>query len=690
MKKILNLALAAALTLGLTSCTKENLSNSPESAGGVVTLVLKGINPGAVTYVASETGENVMQSVDIYRFRYVNDGSGTLCEVTPVTITPTSTTVTARLENLSGGSTEQFIYYVVANGAAAATELGGVAAGTTSEADFVELLTNSQGNAQLTTPLLMTGKSDVATGTTGSVNVTVVRRVARFDLVNNNPKIVIKNVFVSDAKLKGNVFANFAGTPVIPTGSLDAIDATGLTFVTEGTDNIAKSVFYLYPTQIGTGKTQIAIEASYDGGPDKLYYIKPAAAAQIKANSRYKLIVTENLNTVEVGITPESEWDDDAEYEFEAGSLKVLSIVRETGASDWTFDIENAWIHAPAGASSGGIEIYVSALSAQGVTYSIMDESGTPPSHMTGNNRSVAGTLTYGQAAYSCKVDYAMSTSGPGADFSVKIKVVDNSNPNEVLWITISSEPLPPVVVDMYDPANSGKSIREILAIQGVNPANVKEIKLVGELAENFDYINDNMPNLKVLDLGEVVLPYDAGNIYVGHSYLYGTLAQYWSYTGLEKIILPEGLEVVDLSWWGIGDEQSSNGNSQLFPNVKEVVLPSTAKRLSDNSFQNFYSLTTITIPQSVNHIERRVFENCTSLTEVTIPSNVTHIEGGTLRGCTALQKVTFLCDYNSTINSYLFGNPDPDHIITLNVRSSQLNAFKSAFGTTWFTYTTF
>lgn len=78
----------------------------------------------------------------------------------------------------------------------------------------------------------------------------------------------------------------------------------------------------------------------------------------------------------------------------------------------------------------------------------------------------------------------------------------------------------------------------------------------------------------------------------------------------IERIVVPEGVEKLDRRFannrWGEGE-----------PQLCEVVLPSTLKRIEQESFMGNTSLERIVIPASVEFIGTDAFSGCTSLKEI-------------------------------------------------------------------------
>ncbi|MGM9663343.1 MAG: leucine-rich repeat domain-containing protein [Eubacteriales bacterium] len=108
---------------------------------------------------------------------------------------------------------------------------------------------------------------------------------------------------------------------------------------------------------------------------------------------------------------------------------------------------------------------------------------------------------------------------------------------------------------------------------------------------------------------------------------------------------------------------------------VKEVVIPSSVKTISQKVFTNFVSLekvtiaegletiephafwkctklSDITLPSTLKSIGAYAFANCTSLTSIVIPASVTEIEPLAFSGCTGLKSVTLPASFQSQVDS--------------------------------------
>jgi len=444
MKQMLNWMLVVALGLTLASCAKDGTVeiDNGKTDGGSVVFVIKGAKADVNTYANSVDpigDESLVKDNKIYVYRFVSvtasgsEGTGTYVDQKEITLTSSGSTLTGRWPEVTG--TDDYVYYVVAN-KGNASALDGTLTGMT-ENDFRELLTNVQAATHMTAPataaapLLLTGISQTM-GISGTANVTLRRSVARFDLVNNVDNFTIKEIHVTDAKLKGKVFGleAFETTTYLTSeiASLNVIDASAFTYETEGTDKIKKSVFYLYPTTVGStaGTTGIAILGNFKG-VDKLYYIH--GPADIIANSRYKLVVSDNGINEELKFSLEvSKWDEGTEEEFEkAGNYKIENMQFEAGAGNaGNLDaVKYQYIVANDG-TDAKFSFTVKSSTAAGVTITPVVSEGTAPAITM--NHSIATVITYGVPGYVNTFTFEVAGYTGTLPFQMQYKITEPGN----------------------------------------------------------------------------------------------------------------------------------------------------------------------------------------------------------------------------------------------------------------------
>lgn len=94
----------------------------------------------------------------------------------------------------------------------------------------------------------------------------------------------------------------------------------------------------------------------------------------------------------------------------------------------------------------------------------------------------------------------------------------------------------------------------------------------------------------------------------------------------ITKVVLPEGLKAID------------SHSFRKMSNLKEVVLPSTLRKIGDEAFA-FSGITSISIPESVTEIDAGAF-NGSKLTSLHIPKNA-RLNGSIIAYSTTIKKIT-------------------------------------------------
>ena len=327
MKKLLSFAVMA---LALASCTKEIDSNGGENGPAAMEFSVKTAQGSIVTYAdIATTPEMTVTTFDIFLF---DATSGALIGST-ANLPFANEKFTADPAWLTSQAGKKANVYFVGNNTTA--NLFGEASQTgtpTTEAAFKEQLTIAQdvvsaGTPELLeAPLLFTAVlQNIQIPAAGKVteSVTLKRREARFDIVNPDGMLDIQKVIVTKANIQGPLFSVATGTNTPAQGSLD-IDCTSLSYNAE---DLAESVFYLYPTQLGVGNTEIAIVAEM-GGVDRILAVN--STAMIDANKRYKLVFDPaELEFIVLEIPDYTEADD----ELPAELVNAVTIAGITGGA---------------------------------------------------------------------------------------------------------------------------------------------------------------------------------------------------------------------------------------------------------------------------------------------------------------------------------------------------------------------
>jgi hypothetical protein len=102
------------------------------------------------------------------------------------------------------------------------------------------------------------------------------------------------------------------------------------------------------------------------------------------------------------------------------------------------------------------------------------------------------------------------------------------------------------------------------------------------------------------------------------------------------SVTLPEGIEYLpEAAFAAIGKESGEKKKGYFM--LKEVVLPDTLTKISDEAFRYCSSLKAIDIPINVTEIGRYAFFGCLALKSITIPRNVKRIGDCAFSECTSV-----------------------------------------------------
>lgn len=199
------------------------------------------------------------------------------------------------------------------------------------EDEFAELLTNPLGESvfwpyekteyiQLTPSsggLLMTGKYKVDLTTKHEIQVSLRRRVARFDIINPDPdKLRITEIRVSDANVQGCMFANATGLNnlAVPC-NIEIIDGPGIfdndhvCYINDANgEKRAAGLLYLYSTKLGV--TTTIMISGYIGNTTNEVNFAVNSSMDILANRCYTLKFDEQTSGFIVNCNPEDPWSE--------------------------------------------------------------------------------------------------------------------------------------------------------------------------------------------------------------------------------------------------------------------------------------------------------------------------------------------------------------------------------------------
>ena len=114
-------------------------------------------------------------------------------------------------------------------------------------------------------------------------------------------------------------------------------------------------------------------------------------------------------------------------------------------------------------------------------------------------------------------------------------------------------------------------------------------------------------------------------------------------FTGMaESVVIPEtieGLPVTEIregSGVGLYQEGAFFGAAQL----REIVLPSTLKKIGSDAFLRCSQLASVVFPEGLEEIGTHAFAGCRSLTTVVLPSTLRELGEAAFSYCRALKEV--------------------------------------------------
>lgn len=300
MKKLSIFAFSMLLALGFASCSKDAADDAAPNAtrSGLSFTFDKPVGTYTTYADIASAAEWTIASLDIHVFKTDGTYVGKLAAADYDKVeTDHTTTITMKEAWVEANYSNAFRFYFVANNAESTDgpHIGATWTGT--EADFKALATNTLEDSDsdgyrdnLGTPILFSGVSSDITvdGGTISEEVTIKRRVARFDIQNQIPaRFNIKSVLISDARKAGYIWSDAGVGRTYEEFDVVSMEPVSLpTAKTEGDFSVYESVFYTYPTKLD--QTQIAILADLDGKGDKTFVIN--STDLIEANKRYILV----------------------------------------------------------------------------------------------------------------------------------------------------------------------------------------------------------------------------------------------------------------------------------------------------------------------------------------------------------------------------------------------------------------
>lgn len=353
-KKYYLMALAGLL---MASCSEDN---DPFNAGGgegqtgarELTFVFPGTAQGVVPYaVTASEAENELKTLDIYVF-----GVDSMKTARPMVLEEIfrsgqgydlTTNGDAKTAKISVPAGNQKAFYFVAN-AREHLSLDSVELHVTDTATFKTKMSNTL-KGHIACPMLMSAMvdmPDVATEVAkGNIDVTLTRRVARFDIQNNSEtsNFVISEVVLADVPGNAPLFP-IAGykAPLVP--KVPVIDFSAMKNSNAGVTN---SVFYMYPidkdnvNKVGFSLvgTSLVMNAPQVLDVEFKSYTDKTKTIDIEANNRY-LVQVEDLGSGDLTATLKViEWivGDTVNVDTGDGTIKLSS--EDTGFADNTLTV---------------------------------------------------------------------------------------------------------------------------------------------------------------------------------------------------------------------------------------------------------------------------------------------------------------------------------------------------------------
>ena len=143
----------------------------------------------------------------------------------------------------------------------------------------------------------------------------------------------------------------------------------------------------------------------------------------------------------------------------------------------------------------------------------------------------------------------------------------------------------------------------------------------------------------------EATLDIPAEYVYSGKKYpvtmvgFYATLVKNDA-SGVKEVIIPSSARIV------------SQKVFTNFPNLEKVTIAEGLETIEAHAFWKCSKLSDITLPSTLKSIGAYSFANCSSLVSITIPAGVTEIEPCAFSGCTGLKSVTIPAAFKDQVDS--------------------------------------
>lgn len=469
------LSAAALLT---NACLREDESARPENTVGKITFRLPAPRVSRAT-IPALVNENQLDDLYIYMF----NSSGMLENIFPtsnIDLQGTGPDRTATIDVTGRAGKKTFCF--MGNAVGRSAELDSFEVGITTLTAFREVLTD-QSAIHLGPVLPMSGTTVIEQVTepsqaAGETEVNLKRRVARFDVLNDasDTNFEIQNILISNANLRGYLLSDATGDPVktIETGNLPVIDFNTTDFPNANTADLVEGAFYIYPTDLEEGKTELSIEGLFNS-QTRVYKVPVASTVPILANNRYVLKARKvDIYDIEWSIEVDP-WEDGSEVTVlppEDDMVKMSSVavlVGRAASLDQT-DPTNIKYDLTLVAQTSTLRFTTASTDKRGTSIEIRSFTyETTDNPLPGFDVTTpTPVLTY-DGKYTQVYDIFIPNRATGARVEVVLMVTNNANPLQRFTLTIWGDLSYPGTTEMpvridgrlWAPVNVGASTVE-------------------------------------------------------------------------------------------------------------------------------------------------------------------------------------------------------------------------------------
>lgn len=469
MKKIFNLALVAALAIGVVSCSKDSVDDGlgydAENNSDKLTFVLPA-NTGGITYATvADADEMVLDltKTSIYMFGASDELEAV---ITDIQVGSSAGKTTATIAKNKAWEGKKNFIFVGNNTRASQLPKTVPTSPAMALSDFQEILTDAHSAAApLATPLMLTSAlkevTDIKTAPAVIAgDVSLYRNVARFDIDNNVSvgNVEIKKVYVNDAKLDGYVFgyqnATIGGTTI---GDLEfAVAAPVSTLVVDnsGVDDVyndlqqEEHLFYIYPTEVKADNSATTLQlVGSVNGVDKIFSLRKydvdgvtPVDLTIEPNKRYIISAIDALTQTFTLVV--ADWEEGE------------SIVGKPDATGGTFGMAGlsagsvgtfngfATIKVP---TAGGVVKFAMKASSKAGTSFVVSNGGSGAmvdvsTAIEGNVTETPGAVVYARPYYESNYEVVVPAFNANETSVTKITVTDKADDTKTMDVYIYHE----------------------------------------------------------------------------------------------------------------------------------------------------------------------------------------------------------------------------------------------------------